>query len=230
MARLSAMQRRQEIREYLEATGPLHLNKSEMARRYHVTDKVIAHDIELLMKSCEPQDSRLLLKKMDQCFSAALGGTIKALQGATDTRSLVDAAKALSAVTSDYLRSLSALGYNIGNGPGDVFTVESLRELVLKRAESEQRSIVSILSEILDIKIKFTARDFKEFLNSEPKIQTSKADPYKQVWPVKTKPVEVKVDPPRAEHEEEPVLIPLTPEEEAELKQEQQDNEEEDSQ
>lgn len=205
------------MKEYLETCGIFNINKTELAKKYGCSDKTIARDIQEILQHSEPKDANLILRKFDQSLTYALENSLRALAKAQGTRETIDCCKGIAGIVIDYLASLKSLGYSVGCGTGDVFTVESLRELVLKRAESEQRSIVSVLSEILDIKIKFSNRDFKEFLNSEKKTS------YIEKWPVKTKP-DIKPDPPRPEPEED-VLIPLT---EAELK-ELQENEEEES-
>ncbi len=164
--KLFTKDRRKEIRQLIETTGLIHINKSELGRKYGVSDVTIHNDLNKIVKSAKPEDVKLLLKKFDQAFNTALKGSLRAFSDASTTKETIDAVKAISSVTSDYLGSLSKLGYNIDVPTDDshLFTIESFRKMVLKKAEQEKKSAWNVLKELLDIPIRADLEYFKKWL------------------------------------------------------------------
>jgi hypothetical protein len=111
--RLSHKERRKELTDYLETCGYYNINKSSLARKYHVSEAQIRSDFEHIMRDARPEDYRVILKKFDQSFSLALNTAINAISKASTTSERINCARCISSITSEYLGALRQLGYNI---------------------------------------------------------------------------------------------------------------------
>ena len=146
--RLSADLRRAELKEYLNSVGPININKSELARKYLVTDKVIAHDLELLIGKTDPADLQQLLWRFGRSYEVALRGSLQAYSKASNAGSVMEivaAVKAISSITSEYLCSLAKLGYKVDADVASTAkpTVQQLNEFYeLKDKERSQIKFV----------------------------------------------------------------------------------------
>jgi len=166
--RLSTKKRRKEIKQLIETTGLIHINKSELSRRFGCSDVTIHNDLKKIVKDAKPEDVKLLLKKFSQAFDTALKGSLRAFSNASTTKETIDAVRTISSVTSDYLGSLSKLGYNISDSSeGKLFTIESFKEMIFKIAEKEKRSVWSVLREILEVPIKMDHQAIREWIKVE---------------------------------------------------------------
>jgi hypothetical protein len=114
VSRLSAIERRKELREYLNSVGIVNINKVALAKKYMVDEKTIRNDLALLMRKSDPEDLHQLLWRFDKNYQLALQGSIQAYRKSVTVREIVDSVKAIAAVTSEYLNSLAKLGYKVG--------------------------------------------------------------------------------------------------------------------
>lgn len=114
MGKIPAEQRRAELREYLDGVGILNLNKSELGRKYGVSDVVIGKDFKLILSDCKPGDVSLILKKFDGAFQLALNRALRCLADAQGSKETNDSIRTLILTIHEYLTSLSRLGYSIG--------------------------------------------------------------------------------------------------------------------
>jgi len=115
MDRISASQRREELKEYLDSVGVLNLNKSELGRKYGVSDVVIGKDLKLILSDTKPSDVSLILRRFDSAFQLALDRALKSLSTASGSRETNDSIRSLIVVIHEYLSSLSKLGYPVSN-------------------------------------------------------------------------------------------------------------------
>lgn len=112
--RLSSVERRAELREFLDGVGVLNINKCELAKKFLVSEKVIRNDIKLIMSDSKPEDVGLLFRKFDAAFNVALYKALKSLSMASGSKETNDSIRTLALVVHEYLGSLSRLGYPVG--------------------------------------------------------------------------------------------------------------------
>ncbi len=141
MVKISAFERRKELREFLDTIGILNINKSELGRKYGVSDVVIGKDIALIMKDSKPGDVNLILKKFDQAFSVALNRALYSLSQSNGSREVNDSLRTIVLIIHTHLSSLEKLGYKID---GDVAltskpTVDQLNEFYEMREKQKPR-------------------------------------------------------------------------------------------
>ena len=68
MAKVDVKTRRQQIKELLETTHLIHLNKTELARQYGVHEATIRFDIKQILKESKPEDAKVIIKKFCYVF------------------------------------------------------------------------------------------------------------------------------------------------------------------
>ncbi len=114
MAKISAEQRRQELKEYLDGVGLLNLNKSELGKKYGVSDVCIGKDLKLIMSDSKPGDVTMILKRFDSAFQLALNRALRSLSEAQGNKETNDSIRTLIVVIHEHLASLAKLGYPVG--------------------------------------------------------------------------------------------------------------------
>lgn len=113
MSKISAAQRRQELKEYLDGVGLLNLNKSELGKKYGVSDVCIGKDLKLIMSDSKPGDVTMILKKFDSAFQLALNRALRSLSEAQGNKETNDSIRTLIVVIHEHLSSLARLGYPV---------------------------------------------------------------------------------------------------------------------
>jgi hypothetical protein len=113
MPKISAAQRRQELKEYLDSVGILNLSKTALGKKYGVSDVCIGKDLKLIMSDSKPSDASLILKRFDSAFQLALNRALKSLSEASGNKEVNDSIRTLIVVIHEHLASLARLGYPI---------------------------------------------------------------------------------------------------------------------
>lgn len=137
--RLSANERRAELKEYLDSVGILNLNKRELGKKYGVSDVCIGKDLRLIMSDSKPGDVTLILKKFDSAFNLALNKALKSLSEAQGNKEVNDSIRTLIVVIHEHLTSLARLGYKTDSDESPVkLTLEQINQALGITKEDEQ--------------------------------------------------------------------------------------------